>query len=162
MSGPGSVTVWLDRLKAGGDRDAAMGELWGRYFRDLVRRAREHLRGRRSIDDGEDVALSAFDGFVRGVEAGKFPKLEDRDDLWRVLLMMAANKARNAVRDEGRAKRGGGVAFHGLANADSEAGGEAIPSVEPEPDDRLNRLALAEEEPSFAFRARPPVSAAPS
>ena len=142
MSGPGSVTLWLDRLKGGDDRDAAMDELWKRHFGELVRQAGRHLRGRRAAGDAEDAALSAFAGFVRGVEAGKFPKLDDRNDLWRVLLMLAANKARNAVRDEGREKRGGGLAAHPIAAADSDPEGVPVPSAEPDP---AEAAALAEE-----------------
>ena len=44
--------------------------------------ARKRLANRPRLGaDAEDVALSAFDSFFRGAEAGKFPKLQDRDDL---------------------------------------------------------------------------------
>jgi RNA polymerase sigma factor (sigma-70 family) len=140
MDGPGSVTVWLDRLKEGADRDEAVARLWERYFTRLVAQARQHLRGRRATGDEEDAALSAFDGFVRAVEAGRFPRLGDRDDLWQVLLMMTANRARNAVRDGNRRKRGGGRVAHGIAGTDSEAGVQ-LPSPEPDP---AEAVALAE------------------
>ncbi|MBA4192266.1 MAG: RNA polymerase subunit sigma-70 [Planctomycetaceae bacterium] len=133
MTGPVSVTVWLDQLKAGKSRDEAVAQLWKRYFAQLVNQARSHLRSRRATGDGEDAALSAFDGFVRAVEAGKFPKLDDRDDLWQVLLMMTGNKAKNAVRDENRVKRGGGMASHGLATSDLESGRLVAGSDEPDP-----------------------------
>jgi DNA-directed RNA polymerase specialized sigma24 family protein len=133
MTGPGSVTVWLDHLKASRNRDEAVGRLWERYFTQLVEHARRHLRSRRAAADGEDAALSAFDGFVRAVAAGKFPKLGDRDDLWQVLLMLTANKARNAVRDENRLKRGGGFEAHVIASADSVPGGVPIASADPNP-----------------------------
>jgi len=141
MSGPGSVTVWLDQLKAGANRDEAVAELWERYFSRLVNQARLHLRGRRTMKDEEDAALSAFDGLVRGVEAGKFPRLDDRGDLWRVLLMMTANKARNAVRDENREKRRGGQVAHAIAAADSDPAGVVVPSGDPDP---AEVVALAE------------------
>lgn len=135
MSGPGSVTVWLERLKAGGGRDEVVDRLWKRYFDRLVRQAQHHLRGRRAAADGEDVALSAFDKFVRGVEAGKFPKLDDRHDLWAVLLRVTANKARNAVRDENRDKRGGGRAVRVIAEGESDLGGVPVPAADPDPAD---------------------------
>lgn len=141
MSGPGSVTLWLDRLKAGEDRDEAVNRLWKRYFTQLVGQACNHLRGRRAAVDGEDVALSAFDGFVRSLEAGKFPKLDDRDDLWRILLRMTANKARNAVRDENREKRGGGLAAHAIADGGSDMGGVPVAATDP---DHAEAVALAE------------------
>ena len=99
MSERGSVTIWLGRLKAGEQRDEAAAHLWGRYFGQLVARARERLRARVRVADGEDVALSAFDSFVRAAEAGRFPRLDDRDDLWQVLLLLTARKAADAARD---------------------------------------------------------------
>ena len=141
MRGPGSVTVWLDRLKSGGDRDAAVAQLWERYFAQLVGLARNHLRGKRAAVDGEDVALCAFDGFVRALEAGRFPKLNDRDDLWSVLLRMTANKARNSIRDEARKKRGGGRGPQQLADDDSDSVG--APAAPPD-SDPAEAVALAE------------------
>jgi DNA-directed RNA polymerase specialized sigma24 family protein len=57
--------------------------------------------------DEEDVALSAFQSFCRGVQVGRFPQLSDRDDLWRLLVAIAAHKAIHLVRDQRRKKRGG-------------------------------------------------------
>jgi hypothetical protein len=74
----GSVICWISQLKAG-ERQAAQA-LWERYFRQLVVRARQKLRGlpRRAADE-EDVALSAFDKFCRAAEQGRFPDLADRE-----------------------------------------------------------------------------------
>jgi DNA-directed RNA polymerase specialized sigma24 family protein len=106
MSDGGSVSRWLDPLKQG-DPDAAQ-ELWQRYFLNMAKLARNLLRRRplRGADE-EDVALSAFDSFCRNAEHGRFPRLQDRDDLWRLLAVITARKARRARRDEGRQKRGG-------------------------------------------------------
>jgi DNA-directed RNA polymerase specialized sigma24 family protein len=144
MAGPQSVTDWLDQLKAG-DRDDAVARLWERYFSQLVRHARQHLSGRRAVADGEDVALVAFDAFVRAVDAGRFPKLDDRSDLWAVLLRMTANKARNAIRDENRERRGGGLMWHGIAETDSATSGVPVPSVDPDPADAAALAEGAEE-----------------
>jgi ECF sigma factor len=107
MSLEGSVTHWLRMLQAG-DRGAAQ-PLWERYFQLLVARARSALRDfpRRAADE-EDVALSAFDSFCRGAEGGRFPDLYDRNDLWRMLMLMTAGKVTRLVRHELRQKRGGG------------------------------------------------------
>lgn len=59
--------------------------------------------------DGEDVALSAFDSFVRATTAGRFPRLHDRDDLWRVLFTLTVRKAADVRLAEQRLKRGGGA-----------------------------------------------------
>src|SRR4051794_22257712 len=99
-----SVTQWVQRLQAG-DRAAAQ-RLWEGYFRRLVGLARKRLGGmpRRAADE-EDVALSAFDSFCRGAEQGRFPQLEDRDDLWQVLVLLTARKAADLAQHEGRDKR---------------------------------------------------------
>jgi len=55
------------------------------------------------------VALSAFDSFCRGAEKGRFPRLEDRDDLWQLLFMITTRKAADLVQHERRQKRGGGL-----------------------------------------------------
>jgi len=109
MASEGSVTRWLDPLREGDQ--AAVRQLWDRYFPRLVGLARQRLRAAappRAADE-EDVALSAFDSFCRAAEAGRFPNLHDRDSLWRLLVAVTANKAANLLRDEGRQKRGGGA-----------------------------------------------------
>jgi DNA-directed RNA polymerase specialized sigma24 family protein len=104
MSGPGSITQWLDGLRAGDP--AAAARLWEGYFRRLVELARTRLRAvpRRAADE-EDVALSAFDSFCRGAGQGRFPRLNDRDDLWQVLLVLTQRKAIDLIEREGRGKR---------------------------------------------------------
>ena len=105
--GGGSVTRWIGELKAG-DRDAAQ-RLWERYFADLVRLARARLRAvPRAAEDEEDVALSAFDSFCAAASHGRFPRLDDRDDLWRVLVTLAQRKAADLIRRQRRLKRGSG------------------------------------------------------
>jgi len=107
MSSEDSVSVWLQLLKEG-DRAAAL-PLWERYFPQLVGRARLALRSvPRRMADEEDVALSAFDSFCRRAEQKRFPQLNNRDDLWRILLTITACKAAHLIRDEMLVKRGGG------------------------------------------------------
>jgi RNA polymerase sigma factor (sigma-70 family) len=107
MTSPGSVSGWIDRARQG-DGQAA-GQLWERYFHQLVRLARSALKSapRRAVDE-EDVALSAFDSFCRGAEQGRFPELNDRANLWRLLVVLTRRKAAHLIRDEGRLKRGSG------------------------------------------------------
>ncbi|MCA9186357.1 MAG: ECF-type sigma factor [Pirellulaceae bacterium] len=107
MSNDESVSVWLARLKSG--EVAAAQPIWQRYLEDLVRLARKKLgtMPRRVVDE-EDVVAVAFDGFLRGVEQGKFAKLDDRQDLWQVLLMLVERRAVSVRRHEFAQKRGGG------------------------------------------------------
>jgi DNA-directed RNA polymerase specialized sigma24 family protein len=134
--GEGSVTRWVSGLKAGDPE--AVRQLWQRYFVDLVRLARPRLRDiSRAPADEEDVALSAFDSLCRGAGEGRFPRLEDRNDLWRVLVTITARKAANQVRHQTRLKRGGGevVAEADLAASALAAGGLAqAPAAEPSPE----------------------------
>ncbi len=110
------VTVWLEQLKAGDS--AAAGPLWAGYFARLVSLARARLRSiPRAAADEEDVALSAFDSFCRGAAEGRFPRLNDRDDLWQVLFVITTRKAIGLVRHETREKRGG-KAVHAPASSD--------------------------------------------
>jgi DNA-directed RNA polymerase specialized sigma24 family protein len=104
MSDAMSVTVWILRLREGDP--LATQKLWEAYFQRLVGLARGRLRAlaRRAADE-EDVALSAFDSFFRGVQQGRFPRLDDRDDLWQVLLMITERKSIDLIQYEGRAKR---------------------------------------------------------
>jgi DNA-directed RNA polymerase specialized sigma24 family protein len=128
MSSPGSVTLWISQLKAGA-RHAAQ-PLWENYFRRLVSRALHRLASvpRRAADE-EDVALSAFDSFCRAAEQGRFPDLHDRDDLWRLLVVITDRKACDLVNHEGRGRRGGGK----VLDEGALASGELARLVGPEP-----------------------------
>lgn len=117
----GSVTRWLGDAKAG--RETAARELWRRYFETLVRLARARLRASpRTAEDEEDVALSAFDSFLAGAALGRFPRLDDRHDLWRVLVTITTCKAADQVNRQRRQKRGGGrVVSASALDGDGEA-----------------------------------------
>ncbi|MCA9185363.1 MAG: ECF-type sigma factor [Pirellulaceae bacterium] len=102
----GSITRWILSLKAG-HPDAA-DALWDRYFERLAAIARRRLVHRVQAVDGEDVAVSVFDTIFRGVSAGRFPKLSDRTDLWKLLVAITHQKVCNQLRHERAQKRGGG------------------------------------------------------
>jgi RNA polymerase sigma factor (sigma-70 family) len=136
MSQAGSVTRYLRGLAAG--EQAAYQQLWERYYRRLVGLARERLPGRLGgAGDGEDVAAQAFDSFFRAAQQGRFPRLQDRDDLWQVLVVLTRRKAANWARDEGRARRGDGRVVPASALGDeAEEEGPAFAALlgrEPDP-----------------------------
>jgi DNA-directed RNA polymerase specialized sigma24 family protein len=128
MDNPQSVTGWLQQFQ-GGDPAAAQA-LWERYFTQLVQLARGKLRGapRRAADE-EDVALSAFDSFCRGVARGSFPQLRDRSNLWSLLVTLTARKALDLIQHEGRQKRGGGRVADEAALPGSAEGGRGLEQV---------------------------------
>jgi len=102
-----SVTRWIADLKAG-DPDAAE-QLASRYFDRLVQLARKHLgNAPRRVADEEDIAISVFHRLCAGADQGRFPKLEDREDLWAVLLTVTKGKVTDQIRHLTRRKRGGG------------------------------------------------------
>src|SRR5262249_42717745 len=89
MSSEGSVTRWVTALK-GGDAAAAQ-PLWERYYRRLVALARNKLQAaRRRVADEEDVVQGAFHSFFQGVAQGRFPRLDDRGNLWSLLVVLTA------------------------------------------------------------------------
>ena len=97
MAKEGSVTNWLKGLLAGDEHDAQ--KLWEEYFQRLVILVKHQLAGTpRSLDDPEDIALNAFNSLCNGARHGRFPKLNDRNDLWQILLMLAERKAIDAFR----------------------------------------------------------------
>jgi DNA-directed RNA polymerase specialized sigma24 family protein len=102
----GSVTRFFDQLRAG-DPGAAE-ELWARFFPRLVALARQTLAGRpQRVADADDAALSAFASFCLRVKAGEF-RIHDREELWNLLGVITASKARKQLRREAAEKRGGG------------------------------------------------------
>jgi DNA-directed RNA polymerase specialized sigma24 family protein len=107
MSLDDSVTLWIDGLRQGDQQSAQ--QLWERYYAQLVRMAGAKLpRSVRREFDEEDVALSAFHSLCTGVKDGRFPQLDDRDNLWSLLVVITARKAMRRLRSATAQKRGGG------------------------------------------------------
>jgi DNA-directed RNA polymerase specialized sigma24 family protein len=143
MRTPVSVTIWIEQLKAGDV--AAATPLWQGYFRRLVGLARQRLGGvPRRVADEEDVALSAFASFCRAVAQGRFPRLDDRDDLWQVLMMLTARKAINLIERECTQKRGGKAVSAALGCVPDGSGTDALAMPAPGPTPEL-AAELAEE-----------------
>jgi RNA polymerase sigma factor (sigma-70 family) len=120
-----SVCLWITRLKAN-EADAAQ-ELWNRYAARLVDVARRKLGDcPKGIADEEDIAQSVFRSVCRGVAAGRFNDVKNRDDLWWLLLAIARQKVTNHVRRETAQKRGNGRVQSESAWAPSLNGGKGI------------------------------------
>lgn len=138
MDTHGSITQWLELVRQGDSQ--AVQEIWNRYYQRLIGLARTKLKGSpRRVADEDDVVTVAFDSFLRGAAAGRFPRLDDRDDLWQVLVMLTARKAVNQVKHEQRQKRGGGhvrgeSALKNEDASDSLAGIDQVVGSEPTPE----------------------------
>ena len=138
-----AVTQWIMHL-AEGDQSAAE-KIWNEYFAKLVRLARRKLDGMplRDVDE-EDVALSAMNSFCMGMTNKKFNALQNRTDLWKLLVTITARKATAKRRRHFAQKRGGG-GIRGesifLQNENEEMRNEGIGNIlgsEPTPELALN------------------------
>jgi DNA-directed RNA polymerase specialized sigma24 family protein len=134
MSESGSITRWFDSLQEG-NREAAQA-LWRRFASRLIDLARARLRAapRRAADE-EDAVLSAFDSFCRGAEEGRFPQVQDRGDLWNLLVAITVRKVSDQVHHERRQKRGGGAVLGeaDLARRSEDQAFEDVIGSEPTP-----------------------------
>ncbi len=86
-----AITDWIDALQQ--SDPLAADQIWRAYFEKLVRLARQRLGTLpRRVADEEDVALSALNSVILGIQARKFPALEDRHDLWKLLVVVTSRK----------------------------------------------------------------------
>jgi RNA polymerase sigma factor (sigma-70 family) len=100
MSADESVTHWIGQLKAG-DQNAAQ-KLWERYVQRLLALARHKLgHAPRGAADEDDVVQSAFANLFLGVREGRFPKLDDRQDLWQILVLLTDRRVTDQLRRAG-------------------------------------------------------------
>jgi DNA-directed RNA polymerase specialized sigma24 family protein len=101
MSSADLITQWIQQIKDGDQ--AAVQKLLEHYFQKLVRLARKKLHMLPQLADyGEDVALSAFKSLVLGAQRQQFARLQDREDLWRLLVVLTFRKAIDLLRKESR------------------------------------------------------------
>jgi RNA polymerase sigma factor (sigma-70 family) len=141
VSPAGDVTHWIEQVKAG-NREAVR-PLWEAYFRRLVALARKKLReGPRRLADEEDVAACALESFFDRAERGGFPRLEGRDNLWQLLVVITSRKVADLVEHENRLRRGGG-----RVRGESAFG---QPAGDPETGRGIEQVAGTEPTPEFA------------
>lgn len=102
------VTLWIERLREEQDSDAAQ-QLWNRYASQLATVAKKRFGDlSRRVYDEEDAAISAFRSFCNGVAKQQFSELNDRDNLWAILVTITSRKVIARQRREHRQRRGGG------------------------------------------------------
>ena len=140
MASFGSVTHWIGALKSG-DQQAAQ-QLWERYWKRLVGLAARKLTGaRRQTSDEEDIAQVALKSFFLGAREGRFPQLQDRHDLWALLVRITANKAVDKRIHDKAQKRGGGQTIRSLDH-----------TVDSRWDEKLEPVIGNEPTPEFALQ----------
>lgn len=139
MSANGSVTGWIEAVKQGDDSAAA--HIWNRYADRLLTLAQKKLDARtRRVADEEDVVASAMESCLRRARDGKHEKLDDREDLWKLLATITINKASKQGTHFTRLKRGGGnvrgdSAFEESGSGIGAKGFDQIVDHEPTPEE---------------------------
>ncbi len=133
------VTRLIKNVRQGDE--AAAQELWNKYSERIVEVARRSLKdSSRRVQDEEDVAVIAFKSLLAGITAGRFPELDHREQLWRLLMVITTRKAAAAIEKDHRQKRGGGdvrgdSAVMNQENEGSVLGGfDGLASQKPSPD----------------------------
>jgi DNA-directed RNA polymerase specialized sigma24 family protein len=83
-----------------------------------------------TVYDEEDAAVSAMRSLFRGVQDEQFPQLHDRQDLWRILVVITKRKLRAQWRRENANRRKGNSGDR----LEAELGIEELICEEPTPD----------------------------
>ena len=118
------VTGLIQKVRTGDE--LAAQQLWDRYSEQIVEVARRSLKNSsRRVQDEEDVAVIAFKSLLAGITAGRFPELDHREQLWRLLMVITTRKAASVVEKDHRQKRGGGDVRGDSAVMSRENGGRA-------------------------------------
>ncbi len=116
-----------------------MQPLWERYYRDIVRLARKRYPQAR-CGDSEVLAESAFRSFWEGVRAGRFPRLNDRHDLWKLLVFITKQKIWDARNRKKTIEDRAGWTNHGDGLLESLIGREPSPEFAQTVFEQLQRL----------------------
>lgn len=138
MADKSDITRWLPALKEG-DEEAAQ-RVWEQYYDRLIRLAANNLRAlKRRESDEDDIVLSAMNSFFQGARQGRFPRLEDRENLWSLLVVFTIRKVSKERKRQEAAKRAEGKVRGEsvFAHAEEEGGGglnEAVVDREPSPE----------------------------
>ncbi len=98
-SDPSSVSRWID-LTRNGDSNA-LQKIWERYYRSLTDYAKTQLPDFvRQMRDEEDIAHSTLQSMLIGFREGNYPEIQNRQDLWKILTLIAAREAKKHIRYE--------------------------------------------------------------
>ena len=120
-----SVTLLL--RKARGQDEAAIADLWAKYWNQLVRAAQRQCQYKTAMVDPEFIAQSVFRHVCHQFQEGDMVEIADREHFWAILLNLTKNKAIDHFRRETRQKRGGGFNRVTLTGEDGECLENPIP-----------------------------------
>ena len=123
-----SVTEWIEDLR--NNDPLATEKIWHRFVNALVSVANKKLKNSCCrIATGEVVAADAFVDFFKKTP-DDFGRLFDRNDLWKILVVITERRAIDAIRREGTISRGGGMVIN---TCDLDEGPESgqNPAIQP-------------------------------
>jgi RNA polymerase sigma-70 factor (ECF subfamily) len=125
------LSRWQD-----GDEQAA-DELYQRYIRRLAGLVADHIATRfQQRVDAEDVLQSAYRTFFRRAGEGQF-QFDDDADVWKLLVTIALNKTRQAIRRHSAGVRDVGSEVSPSADGGFSAAEMAVISRGPKPEEIL-------------------------
>jgi DNA-directed RNA polymerase specialized sigma24 family protein len=135
-----SITHWIEQIRSSDTtaRDEAAERIWSRYSARLLDLARNHLDRRiRQREDEDDVVQNVYASFCRRMQRGEY-QLDNRQDLWNLLVTMTLHKTRKAAlrhNRQGRAvsREEGGLAADGSDSLATPA--ERMPAPDPTPEE---------------------------
>lgn len=105
----GSVTRIIRRMKSGDQDQDGADLIWDRFFLRLKYLVKERLNSRpRTVSDEEDLALESLAELFQGLRDGKYPALDNRESVWRLLVKVATDNVMDEIIKESRQKRGSG------------------------------------------------------
>lgn len=130
---PRSITILFQQLRDG-DPDSA-NRLWERFFERLVSFARSQMQhANRRVSDEEDIACGVMTALCCSADLQQLPKIDNREDLWHLLLAWTRHDIVDHLRKENRLKRGGGRVRGDSVFAASPEGSADVIDSSPAPD----------------------------
>ena len=107
MQNENSITKYFSALKRGESEAAQL--IWEKFFKRLIELARKKLKSSpKRWSDEDDIVQQAFAQFFSQVQQNRFPKLNNRGDLWQILAMLVDRRATDKIRRQVNKKSGGG------------------------------------------------------
>ena len=102
----GSISHWLKGLKAGDS--SAVDAIWNRYYQRVVEFAIRKMKINPDMAiDGEDIAQVAMHRLCLKLSTGRYPDIDDREQLWGLVVVYTLNRIRNHLRSCNTLKRSG-------------------------------------------------------
>ena len=98
------VTIWIEQVRQSDDE--AIKHVWQHFADGLQEYARGKIHPKtRRVYDEQDAVQSMFLSLCQGLKADRYPDLQNRDNLWRLMLVMTGRKISKRHRFDRQLKR---------------------------------------------------------